>query len=773
MENFRTHEVDMIIIARILVFLIVTFSVQISGAEEISDWEIYPHMFSIIDALELGDYVYAVTPNGMFRYDFEKKEYEVFYKNHGLDVSNIIAIAASSEKIFLGTRYDGLFRFDPENTILEPILFPEYVDSKDKFRSIAINDIFVESDSILYISHSKGIDRLNLNTEELHTYTKLSTAINEDIPVKQVKIFLGRIWACTAEGLAWADVDDPNLEFAENWDSYSFGSAVNCVLYYQDENDESNRGIYIGTDGAGIYSFDLETEKGILTSVQKTIIYSMDNFLNTCYIGSNRGLYRKVGNSWFLIDMELKPLTVIATGKQEQMWIGTESDGLKCYVRQGYRSILEINGPKSTTLRQISINGSDAVWSATSYREEPGYLQKYQDGRWVCFQEDDGLPSKWITAVHVDSRGMVWGGTFNNGVFVLDDNGTEDKKDDEVFHVDHDRQILISVDDNPNGYVVCTDISEDRHGNIWLAGWFRGAYVLEGTLPAASHRYHNFSFDYTGTTHVVRRIHAEDDGWVWMGTWDTGLIALNVGADPYETSDDTPYFIKQSDGLNSMRIEAIHTDHDGYVWVGSDGGLNRVQIHPGGELEVEDKNQLLGETAVEVMCIEVDKYNNKWIGTSMGLVRINSKNEFVHLYTNENSGILYTSSIFSLEYDNERDILVLGTDAGLCSFNVRGTGGGKEGDIVSVYPNPFELWGTNKRAVFTNLKPLKPLRIYTFTGDLVIELSADVGEENDSASAVWDGSNFKGSLVGSGVYFYTCTDKNGRSVRGKMVVVRR
>ena len=138
----------------------------------------------------------------------------------------------------------------------------------------------------------------------------------------------------------------------------------------------------------------------------------------------------------------------------------------------------------------------------------------------------------------------------------------------------------------------------------------------------------------------------------------------------------------------------------------------------------------------------------------------------------DNSG-LFSDRILSLKYDNERDILWVGTDYGLNKFSVFRPDSEEIEDQLHVYPNPFEIWGYNSRAVFTNLKPEKPVRIYTFTGELVNELIPDESGESGTPVAVWTGRNLKDEFVGSGVYFFTGIDRSGRKFKEKMVIIRR
>jgi hypothetical protein len=75
--------------------------------------------------------------------------------------------------------------------------------------------------------------------------------------------------------------------------------------------------------------------------------------------------------------------------------------------------------------------------------------------------------------------------------------------------------------------------------------------------------------------------------------------------------------------------------------------------------------------------------------------------------------------------------------------------------------------------VFAGLSQASPLRIYTFNGEQVAELSPDNGDMGGGYQAVWDGRNTRGETVGTGIFFYTGIDRLGRSFNRKMAVIRR
>ena len=98
----------------LIIILLCLYAEKVVWAEEYPDWEGYPSLFSMTDLIEFKGRVYGTCENGVLCYDPLNKEYKLFYKNHGLEASNILSIASTSVEIFIGFKNDGLMRFDPD-----------------------------------------------------------------------------------------------------------------------------------------------------------------------------------------------------------------------------------------------------------------------------------------------------------------------------------------------------------------------------------------------------------------------------------------------------------------------------------------------------------------------------------------------------------------------------------------------------------------------------------------------------------------------------------
>ncbi len=87
---------------------------------------------------------------------------------------------------------------------------------------------------------------------------------------------------------------------------------------------------------------------------------------------------------------------------------------------------------------------------------------------------------------------------------------------------------------------------------------------------------------------------------------------------------------------------------------------------------------------------------------------------------------------------------------------------------VKIYPNPYRPNSVSDVMHFTNMTPYAKVRIYTFLGELVREIKADV-----NGMAAWDGLNSDGRKVASGVYIAYVQTRDKRSSKSFKVAIER
>lgn len=80
------------------------------------------------------------------------------------------------------------------------------------------------------------------------------------------------------------------------------------------------------------------------------------------------------------------------------------------------------------------------------------------------------------------------------------------------------------------------------------------------------------------------------------------------------------------DGLSQSNAQTIYQDSQGYVWIGTNEGLNRYN---GFKMKVykADKNKKNSIINNYILSLQEDEYNNLWVGTNKGISKINLKTD--------------------------------------------------------------------------------------------------------------------------------------------------
>ncbi len=87
---------------------------------------------------------------------------------------------------------------------------------------------------------------------------------------------------------------------------------------------------------------------------------------------------------------------------------------------------------------------------------------------------------------------------------------------------------------------------------------------------------------------------------------------------------------------------------------------------------------------------------------------------------------------------------------------------------VKIYPNPYMPNSVSDVMHFTNMTPYAKVKIYTFTGELLREIRADV-----NGMARWDGLNDAGRKVASGVYIAFIQAQNKKTGKSFKIALER
>ena len=296
----------------------------------------------------------------------------------------------------------------------------------------------------------------------------------------------------------------------------------------------------------------------------------------------------------------------------------------------------------------------------------------------ITFQRislEQGLSQSIVTSIVQDSRGFMWFGT-EDGLNIYDGFGFEVIRND-------------PNDPNSLSYNQITTIYEDRSGEFWI-GTFNGGLNRYNIKTEQFTRYQNDPNNPNSLSHnIVRAIYKDSDGILWIGT-DSGLNRFIPNSKENGNGESGPTFVhcqNDPDNPNSLShntVRTIYEDRSGTLWIGTNGGLNQLVKNSSKSSQKDcvpffvhyknDPNNPNSLSQDTIRTIYEDRSGTLWIGTEGGLNKLirksykNGQKESVPTfirYQNDpnNPNSLSNDEIYSI-YEDRSGVLWIGTNGG-------------------------------------------------------------------------------------------------------------
>jgi ligand-binding sensor domain-containing protein/two-component sensor histidine kinase len=609
--------------------------------------------------------------------------------------------------LWIGTQ-EGVNRYDGN----EFITFNKDVSNKN---SISNNFVFcLEEDSkgIIWMGTSNGLNSYNPKKKEfrqwLYDTSNPNTISNNWVETLLYDSVENYLWIGTYGGLNRLNLD--NNEIKRIWPEQAGNEMKYTVLSLCIIDDN----IYIGTKGAGLYSYNRVQDKvvKIVTSqdfdIRALISYNKKLFIGTFYNGlyeynTINGRLRKkeiTSKQENKLSQSIRSLLI----DEDNLYIGTDGFGLYIHslitknTQLFQQDMSEKHGLSNNHINHIKSLGSGLIVFAT--RDGFYFLDKYEKPFIRINKNSDPykLANYNIRTIIQDNNNNLWLGTHYNGAYKI--NLSDNKKKQfvkdfnnpnslssnfvRVMFLDSKNQVWLGTYKGLNKYIpqknifkqfyhsaeevnslsndFISSIDEDNKQNLWI-GTEYGYSVLNIETDQIS----SFKLgEQRLAENDIRYVLIDSNEEIWFGTWD-GLHRYNP-----KTNENRVYR-NDSNNLNSLRsntIFAINEDINGNIWIGlAGGGLNIYNKETDTFINYNKSNGLSGNTIHSVL---FDKDNNAWLSTYKdGLNKLilskSSKVEEIKVYRNTDG--LHDNSFNPLSfYKTKNDYLYFGGPKGFSSF---------------------------------------------------------------------------------------------------------
>ena len=215
-----------------------------------------------------------------------------------------------------------------------------------------------------------------------------------------------------------------------------------------------------------------------------------------------------------------------------------------------------------------------------------------------------------------------------------------------------------------DGYIQA--LHEDRRGNLWI-GTTSGLVVKEPSGAAPIYR-HRASDPRSLSEDFVQVIHESPDGRVWVGTLGRGLNEFEPRTRSFRRY---PVGAANPLGLPGGDVNALYSDARNGLWVGTGMGLVRLDTSPGsaGRFErIAAGAGAIGEVGVLSIGESPASPGVLWVGTEEhGLCRLEVESQATRCYTSRNS-VLDGDTVYGILTDG-RGRLWLSTNRGIVCFD--------------------------------------------------------------------------------------------------------
>jgi len=511
--------------------------------------------------------IWVGTNKGMYLFDRKTESFSYFSEKteDGVLISSNVnkIIKSNSGSIWIATLGQGIFIYDPgTKKLVQNTLYSSFV----------WNLIKIPNGNIFATSRQNGLICFNKNGKFLHTYNPINrTSRLSNIEISALCYFNNNLWFNVGTyGFYVLNLKNGQMKPVVEGNNSSVVSNIRSIFPY------SNTQLWVGGDN-GLYLFDLKKEK----------FNRLDDPLNPKSL-SDQSVYD------------------ITRDREGGMWVSTYFGGVNYLPRnlkpfEQYFPSFQTGSISGKAISEFCEDQQGNIWIAT---EDGGlnYLntktQKAQT--YKPSYAKNSISYHNIHSLLIDNN-KLWIGTFSRGIDIFD------LKSKTFRNYQHRRDDSKSVCDN-----AIYSLFRDSHGTIFVGtAWGLSKY---------DRATETFSIvdDIGPMAHIFNMIE-DSRGYLWVATYNSGVFRLN-----YHTNKWSHFTHNQNDSqsVSGNSVISIFEDVRHKIWLGTEGGgLCSFDYKTEKFTAFDPDNKILPNPVI--YAIEQDEFENFWISTNAGLIRIN------------------------------------------------------------------------------------------------------------------------------------------------------
>lgn len=733
--------------------------------QPIGEWREHLPYNSAIDITADENKIYCATPYSLFTVDIIDNSIERLSRITGLNETGISAIQYDvlNKKLFIAysnSNIDIIYRNDifnvpdimRDNVIGDKTIYGVYPYKSNYYLSTGLGVIIIDGDKY----EVKDSWFIGNNGSQL----KVNAITSDD----------NFFYAATDEGLKKAPLLSNNLSNYTNWQLMSGNNGLSSGGC---KNVMNLQGRIIAEENDSLFAWNGSIWSLFYTDGEPIVNSNVsENKLLLCQRFQNGSSKVTVLNSDGTVSRTLAQPTVISYPRkailfQNDTWVADQFGGLSHFSSSSFEQY-KPNSPESIASGEMAVNNNifyataGEVNAAWNYQYNGNGIYVFNDGEWnninrFHFQQLDSMLD-FITVAVDPGDESVWVGSFGGGLLHI--------KTDQTFEIFKQNTAIGATIGDPTSYRIA-GLAFDRDNNLWISNFGAAQPLL---VRQSDGTWRSFSTPFLLNQNSLSQICIDDNNYKWIvsPTGGNGLICYDQGASIESINDDRWKLYKSGIGagnLPSNDVFCIAKDKNGFIWVGTANGIALIQcpqdafnvLACDAVLPVVSQGNFAGYLfqGQEVRSIAVDGADRKWVATKNGAFLISADGEkVIYNFTEDNSPLL-SNDIKKIAIDGKTGEVYFATFKGICSFRSTASEGGETNSDVLVFPNPVppDYTGTiGIRGLVNNAI----IKITELNGRLVYQTRALGGQ------AVWDGRDYKGRKISSGIYLVLIND-DGRT----------